>query len=84
MIPIQTDKKVLMGHYEIGDIVTNASGHTLENTKLKISDFSSFDKVFSGHFHTKSITSNIEYIGSAFPMDFNDINDSRGYCVRED
>lgn len=79
VIPIQTDKKILMGHYEIGNIITNASGHTLENTKLKISDFENFDMVFSGHFHTQSTTKNIKYIGSAFPMDFNDVNDKRGY-----
>ena len=78
-IPIETDKKILIGHYEIGGIITNASGHTLDNTKLSIGDFSSFQKVYSGHFHTKSITSNIHYIGSTFPMSFNDVNDSRGY-----
>ena len=51
--------------------------------KLKISDFKKFDKVYSGHFHTKSIQENIEYIGSAFPMDFNDAGDKRGYYEYE-
>jgi len=78
-LPDNTNKKILLGHYEINNIVTNASGNTLTGSKLSVSDFKQFDKVYSGHFHTKSVTSNIKYIGSAFPMDFNDINDSRGY-----
>jgi len=78
-LPDNTDKKILFGHYEINNIVTNASGNTLTGSKLSITDFKQFDKVYSGHFHTKSSTSNIEYIGSAFSMDFNDVGDTRGY-----
>lgn len=76
---MQTDKKVLLGHYEINGIVTNASGYEMTTAKLSTSDFKQFDKVYSGHFHTKSVTGNIEYIGSAFAMDFNDVNSERGY-----
>jgi hypothetical protein len=59
----------------------NSSGNTMKNAKLNISDFKQFDKVYSGHFHSKSKNSNIEYIGSAFAMDFNDVNSTRGYYV---
>jgi len=78
-VPEQTDKKVLLGHYEINGIITNASGYELTRAKLSISDFKRFDKVYSGHFHTKSITNNIEYLGSAFAMDFNNVNGEHGY-----
>jgi hypothetical protein len=84
MLPVQTDKKILMGHYEINGIVTNASGYEMTSAKLSISDFKQFDKVFSGHFHTKSVTGNIEYIGSAFAMDFNNVNGKHGYYHYED
>ena len=83
VVPEQTDKKILMGHYEINGIVTNKTGHELTSAKLSISDFKKFDKVLSGHFHTKSVTGNIEYIGSSFAMDFNDINSERGYYCYE-
>jgi hypothetical protein len=70
-----------MGHFEINGFVTNNSGHVQEGSKLNKSDFKKFNKVLSGHFHTPSIDNNIEYIGSAFAMDFNDINSKRGYYV---
>lgn len=79
MVPEQTDKKILLGHYEINGIATNASGYELTGARLSISDFKQFDKVYSGHFHTKSLTNNIEYIGSAFAMDFNNVNSEHGY-----
>lgn len=79
MIPTNTDKKFLLGHYEINGIVTNASGYEMTTSKLSITDFKQFEKVYSGHFHTVSSNSNIEYIGSAFAMDMNDINSERGY-----
>lgn len=80
----EIEGKILMGHYEINGVVTNASGHKMENAKLSIKDFKEYDKVFSGHFHTKSENSNITYIGSAFAMDFNDIGQDRGYYLYDD
>ena len=70
-----------MGHFEINGFVTNNSGHVQEGSKLNKSDFKEFNKELSGHFHTPSVDGNIEYIGSAFAMDFNDINSNRGYYV---
>jgi len=72
---------IVMGHFEINGFITNYSGHVQEGSKLNKSDFNKFSKVYSGHFHTPSKDGNIEYIGSAFAMDFNDINSERGYYV---
>jgi DNA repair exonuclease SbcCD nuclease subunit len=72
---------VLFGHFEINGFVTNYSGHTQEKSKLNISDFSKFTGVFSGHFHKSSKNNNIHYIGSPYPMNFNDIGDKRGYYI---
>jgi len=82
-LPDKTNKKTLIGHYEINGVVTNASGYEMTSAKLSITDFNQFDKVYSSHFHTKSSNSNIEYIGSAFAMDMNDINSERGYYLYE-
>ena len=71
----------IMGHFEINGFITNYSGHTQTNSKLNISDFKRFNKVLSGHFHTPSKQGNIQYIGSSFAMDFNDINSDRGYYI---
>ena len=83
-LPTDTVKKFLLGHYEINGIATNASGYEITTGKLSINDFKQFEKVYSGHFHTRSSNKNIEYIGSTHPMDMNDINDTRGYYNYED
>lgn len=77
------ERSNLMGHFEINGIITNAHGNEHSGSKLNISDFKKFNKVWSGHFHTPSKNNNIEYIGSTFAMDFNDVNSTRGYYVVE-
>ncbi len=75
------DNSILFGHFEINGFIVNYSGRVHENGKLNVSDFKKFKKVYSGHFHTPSINGNVEYIGSPFPMDFNDIGSQRGYYI---
>jgi hypothetical protein len=61
----------------------NYTNRTFEGGRLNVSDFKQFKKVYSGHFHTPSVNKNVEYIGSAFPMTFNDMNSKRGYYIFE-
>lgn len=74
----------IMSHLEINGFITNSSGNIQEGSKLNISDFKKFNSVLSGHFHTPSYQSNIRYIGSAFPMNFNDVDSKRGYYLVKD
>lgn len=78
-----TQNTNILGHFEINGFVTNSSGNIQEGSNLNISDLKKFNTVTSGHFHTPSKQSNISYIGSAFPMTFNDINSQRGYYLVE-
>jgi DNA repair exonuclease SbcCD nuclease subunit len=75
------DNSYVIGHFEINGFMTNSSGTMQHGCKLSPSDLKRFKKVISGHFHTPSIQNNIEYIGSAFAMDFNDVNSKRGYYI---
>lgn len=77
------DNSYIMGHFEINGFITNDSGYIQKDSKLNVSDFKRFRKVLSGHFHTPSIQNNIQYIGSAFAMDFNDANSERGFYLLE-
>lgn len=43
--------------------------------------FSNYDMVYSGHFHHKSLTRNIYYLGSTGQYDWNDYGDSRGFHI---
>lgn len=69
----------VFGHFEISGFFYNNS-KLCELASLSIDDFYHY-KVFSGHFHKKSKSNNIHYIGSAYQMDFNDVGDSRGYYL---
>ena len=41
--------------------------------------FKNFDKVFSGHYHTRSTQDNISYLGNPYEIYWNDVNDPRGF-----
>jgi len=72
----------LIGHFEMSGIVINRVG-TESKSGISISEFKNYKKVLSGHYHTKSITGNIEYLGSPYHMTFND-DGARGYYIFND
>jgi hypothetical protein len=43
--------------------------------------FDKFDKVFSGHYHTRSNNGKIYYLGNTYEMYWNDVNDTRGFHI---
>ena len=69
--------KVVMGHLELNGFVATR-GHTMEHgmdTKV----FDKFDRVYSGHYHTRSNNGKIYYLGNTYEMFCNDFNDKRFY-----
>tara|TARA_R110000782_G_scaffold219863_1_gene307177 strand:- start:1414 stop:2454 length:1041 start_codon:yes stop_codon:yes gene_type:complete len=40
-----------------------------------------FEKVLSGHFHNKSVQSNVEYLGSQYQMTFADLDEKKGFHI---
>ena len=69
--------KVVMGHLEINGFRATR-GHMME-TGMDTSVFDKFEKVYSGHFHTRSNDGKIFYLGSPYEMFWNDVNDTRGF-----
>ena len=43
--------------------------------------FNKFDRVFSGHYHTKSDNGNIFYLGNPYEIYWTDIEDVRGFNI---
>ncbi len=69
--------KVVMGHLEINGFRATR-GHMME-TGMDVKVFNKFDKVYSGHFHTRSEDGKIFYLGNPYQLYWNDVNDIRGF-----
>lgn len=74
-----TNSKVVFGHLEL-------SGFTLFPGMLQKHGqskeiFQKFDRVFSGHYHTKSDDGKIFYLGNPYQMYWSDVDDKRGFTI---
>ena len=74
-----TKAKIAMGHLELNGFRATR-GHLME-TGMDIDIFNKFEKVFSGHFHTRSNDGKIYYLGNPYEMFWNDVNDPRGFTI---
>jgi DNA repair exonuclease SbcCD nuclease subunit len=75
----KTKANVVMGHLELNGFVPH-KGHVMEDGRDP-TPFNKFDKVFSGHYHTRSDNGKIYYVGNPYEMIFNDMNDNRGFTI---
>ena len=74
-----TDAKIAMGHLELNGFRAHR-GHVMEDG-MDIDIFDKFDKVYSGHYHTRSDNGKIYYLGNPYEMFWNDVNDPRGFTI---
>ena len=75
----KSKSKVVMGHLELNGFRAHR-GHVMEDG-MKIDAFNKFDKVYSGHYHTRSEDGRIFYLGNPYEMFWNDVNDPRGFTL---
>ena len=75
----KTKAKIAMGHLELNGFKATR-GHLMENG-MDVGVFDKFEKVFSGHFHTRSTDGKIYYLGNPYEMFWNDVNDPRGFHI---
>ena len=75
----KTKTKIAMGHLELNGFRATR-GHMME-TGMDVNIFDKFEKVFSGHFHTRSSDGKIYYLGNPYEMFWNDVNDKRGFHI---
>ena len=68
-----------MGHLELNGFRAHR-GHIMEEG-MACDVFEKFDKVFSGHYHTRSDNGKIFYLGNPYEMFWNDVNDARGFTI---
>ena len=75
----KTKAKIAMGHLEVNGFKATR-GHMME-TGMDVGIFNKFEKVYSGHFHTRSNDGKILYLGNQYEMFCNDVNDKRGFHI---
>jgi DNA repair exonuclease SbcCD nuclease subunit len=74
-----SDSVCAMGHLELNGFKAHR-GHIMEEG-MACDVFEKFDKVFSGHYHTRSDNGRIFYLGNPYEMFWNDVNDTRGFTI---
>ena len=71
--------KIAMGHLELNGFQATR-GHMMEDG-MDIKYFDKFEKVYSGHYHTRSTDGKIYYLGNPYELFWNDVKDDRGFHI---
>ena len=74
-----TSADLCMGHFEIAGFAMHRGMPSLEGLNRDI--FRRFDRVFSGHYHHRSSSDNITYLGNPYELTWQDYNDPRGFHI---
>ena len=77
---LKSKSKIVMGHLELKGFRVNKH-LVMEEHGTDPKMFGKFDKVFSGHYHTRSDNGKIFYLGNPYEMYWNDVNDTRGFHI---
>lgn len=75
----ETEAKVVFGHLELNGFSVYPGQYQQEGLDKKV--FQKFDRVFSGHYHTRSDDGKVFYLGNPYQMFWNDVDDIRGFNI---
>jgi len=75
----KTSSKVAMGHLECQGFRVNRQ--LIMEHGLQSELFEKFERVYSGHYHTRSNNGIIFYLGNPYEMYWTDVNDTRGFHI---
>ena len=73
----KSDSRVVMGHLEFNGFQINQKITMDHGYDSKV--FERFERVFSGHYHTRSNNDTIFYLGNPYELYWTDFNDTRGF-----
>ena len=76
----KSNAKIAMGHLELQGFYVNKH-LVMDDHGMDSTIFSKFEKVFSGHYHTRSDNGKIFYLGNPYEMYWSDVNDIRGFHI---
>jgi len=72
-----TSATICMGHLEIAGFAMHRGMESHEGLSKDL--FKKFDMVFSGHYHHRSSSDHIYYLGNPYELTWQDYNDPRGF-----
>ena len=72
-----TDADICMGHFEIAGFAMYRGMPSQEGLSREL--FRKFDFTFSGHYHHRSSSDGIHYLGNPYELTWQDYNDTRGF-----
>jgi DNA repair exonuclease SbcCD nuclease subunit len=75
----KTEAKICCGHFEIEGFAMYRGMPSHEGLKRAL--FRKFEFTFSGHYHHKSSSDGINYLGNPYELTWQDYNDPRGYHI---
>ena len=75
----KTKCPMAMGHLECKGFRIHR-GYVMEQG-IDVDLFDKFDKVYSGHYHTRSDNGKLYYLGNPYEMFWNDLEDTRGFHI---
>mgnify|MGYP001388589451 FL=1 len=75
----KTRSKCAMGHLELQGFRVNRQIIMEHGTDSKL--FEKFERVYSGHYHTRSTDGRVFYLGNPYEMYWNDVDDPRGFHI---
>jgi hypothetical protein len=75
----KTRCNIALGHLELNGFRVNRQ--IVMDHGLESSIFEKFNKVFSGHYHTRSTDGRIFYLGNPYEMYWTDVGDNRGFTI---
>ena len=73
----ETNAQICCGHFEIAGFAMHRGMPSQEGLKRDI--FRKFQQTFSGHYHHRSSSDSITYLGNPYELTWQDYNDTRGF-----
>jgi DNA repair exonuclease SbcCD nuclease subunit len=76
---LNSNSQICMGHFELAGFEMDRGNICHEGMDRSV--LAKYDVVLSGHFHHKSSSGNIHYVGTPGEMTWSDYNDKRGFHI---
>lgn len=76
---IRNGGDTIIGHFEIKGFMMHPGAYSKDG--LTRGDFSKWNNVISGHYHSQSKDGNIHYVGTPYQMMWSDVNGKHGFWI---